>query len=425
MNCTSLKKRHRMTRYEPLDRSLTIEPKSLLARWHEPAVGIVGPTSTDSEPPVSNAPVLATANGGDAMNLETETSNADAAGTVVTDATGPPGPVEATETPTAVGQQLVEIHNLTRHFDTTTAVKDVSFSFDKGQIFGFIGPNGAGKSTTMRILSTLDLPSSGSCLVNGINVADEPQQIRQLIGYMPDNYGTYPNMSVQEYLDFFARAHGLRGAGLKQAVAGIVDFCQLDGIRDKLITTLSKGMKQRLCLGRCLIHDPHVLILDEPSAGLDPRARIEFRDLLLALRDQGKAILISSHILAELEEMCDAVAIIELGQLVATGSVVDVKRQVRQAQAQHASAEPNKSQTVIVRLAHEVERFHAILAEQPELSDIRTSGDEASVNISGGPDAQAALLKRLIAADLPISSFAPRDANLEDVFLHLTEGKVQ
>ncbi|PIE18388.1 MAG: multidrug ABC transporter ATP-binding protein, partial [Proteobacteria bacterium] len=198
---------------------------------------------------------------------------------------------------------LVEIDHLWRRFGDTVAVRDVSFSFDAGQVFGFIGPNGAGKTTTMRILAGLDEPSGGDCRVGGLSTIDDADRVACRLGYMPDDFGTYPNTTVAEYLDFFARAYGLRGAARRRAVADVVDFCQLGGLTGKLITALSKGMKQRLGLGRTLVHDPDVLILDEPAAGLDPRARVELRALIRLLAKQGKAVLISSHILADLDEI--------------------------------------------------------------------------------------------------------------------------
>mgnify|MGYP001130141327 CR=1 FL=1 len=320
---------------------------------------------------------------------------------------------------------LVEVQDLSRSFGSVQAVRSVSFQFDAGQIFGFIGPNGAGKSTTMRILASLDLPSSGDCRVGGFSTVDDADRVRRMVGYMPDQYGSYPNMSVLEYLDFFARAHGLSPDRRRQAVADVVDFCQLGGLRDKLMTTLSKGMRQRLCLGRCLIHDPPLLILDEPSAGLDPRARIEFRDLLRVLAGQGKAVFISSHILAELEELCDTVAIIEAGQLVAHGSVSQVKAEARAARQARAAADPDERHQLVLRLAGPHAELDRLLAEQPELSDVVVDGMQVQAGIVGDEAAQAALLRRLVQAGLPICAFGTRDQNLEDVFLHLTEGKVQ
>ncbi len=318
---------------------------------------------------------------------------------------------------------MVQVTGLTRRFGSFTAVNNINFSFNQGEIFGFIGPNGAGKSTTMRILATLDIPSAGDCTVSGMSTVDDAEEVRRLIGYMPDSYGTYPNMTVWEYLDFFARAYRLHGPARTRAVADVVEFCQLGELREKLITTLSKGMKQRLCLGRCLIHDPKLLILDEPSAGLDPRARIEFRELLRLLAGQGKAIFISSHILAELEELCDGVAIIEQGRMVAAGAVADI---TAKAIASREAKQGATAQWVIeLRLTEAVERLAERLSEQGELTQVTVSGSNATAVLAGGNVAQAALLKRLIQDGLPIYHCAGRAENLEDLFMHITEGKVQ
>ncbi len=322
---------------------------------------------------------------------------------------------------------LVEVKNLYRSFGKVHAVQDLSFQFDAGEIFGFIGPNGAGKSTTMRILATLDIPSSGDCLIDGKSTVDYADTVRGLIGYMPDSYGSYPNMTVLEYIDFFARAYQLRGEARKRAVFDTVDFCQLGDLSDKPITTLSKGMKQRLCLGRCLVHDPNVLILDEPSAGLDPRARIEFRDLLKILAEQGKAVFISSHILAELEELCDSVAIIELGKLISTGNIRSIKKDLRnKALAQQDKQEELEHNHVIeIHLYTEWEESERCLAEQPMVTQAHVDGTSLLVTCSGNAETQHQLLVRLIQAGMPLYSFAGRDHNLEDVFLQLTEGLVQ
>jgi ABC-2 type transport system ATP-binding protein len=320
---------------------------------------------------------------------------------------------------------LVQVSNLTRKFGDVTAVSDLSFSFDEGQIYGFIGPNGSGKSTTMRILASLDLPSDGDCTIGGLSTVDDADKVRPLLGYMPDNYGTYPNMTVADYLDFFARAYRLTPAARRRAVQDITDFCQLGNLREKMIGTLSKGMKQRLCLGRCLIHDPKLLILDEPSAGLDPRARIEFRELLRTLAQQGKAIFISSHILAELEELCDGVAIIEQGKLVASGQVSDIKQRAHAAKEASNGAKPEHAVALEIRLAAEHPRCREILAEQPDLSEVRVDNLFITARFRGTSAAQADLLKRLVQAGLPIYHVSGREENLEDVFMHLTEGKVQ
>jgi len=344
---------------------------------------------------------------------------------------------------------FVEVSRLSRSFGNEPhvvhAVRDISFHFERGEIFGFIGPNGAGKSTTMRILATLDLPSSGDCTVDGLSTVDDADRVRRMIGFMPDSYGAYPNMTVWEYLDFFARAYDLPPERRRRAVADVTEFCQLGGIRNKPITSLSKGMKQRLCLGRCLIHDPQLLILDEPSAGLDPRARIEFRDLLRVLAGQGKAIFISSHILAELEELCTSVAIIEQGELIATGRVAELKARMNVGATMtevpqdtgvtvatgstgstgSTGATGATGTTIEIRLATEVPRLRALFAEEPALSHVQIDHLLITAQVSGNHADQAALLERLIAAGVPVCHFAARARNLEDLFLHVTEGRVQ
>lgn len=322
---------------------------------------------------------------------------------------------------------LVEVRRLFRRFGDLDAVHDVSFAFDRGDIMGFIGPNGAGKSTTMRILATLDLPTSGDCLVDGLSTVDDADGVRRLIGFMPDYFEPFPDATVAEYVDFFARAYGLNGLARTTAVDAVMGFCQLDTLAGKAATSLSKGMKQRLSLARCLVHDPQVLILDEPSAGLDPRARIEFRDLLRALAGRGKSVLISSHILAELEELCTAVAIIERGRLVAAGSVAQVRSAAmtaRDAAPQDATA-ANLPATVEIALAAETPRFREILAERPGVSGITVSGRFATCNVLGSDADHAQLLKALLENGLPVCRFAARGRNLEDAFLHLTKGQVQ
>ncbi|MBI5546917.1 MAG: ABC transporter ATP-binding protein, partial [Deltaproteobacteria bacterium] len=219
---------------------------------------------------------------------------------------------------------VLEVQGLTRLFGDLVAVDGVSFKIEKGSIFGFIGPNGAGKTTTMRIVATLDLPSTGDALVEGYSVSDHPDKVRPLLGFMPDRYGTYDDTTVGEFLDFFARAYGLKGAARTRRVEAVMEFSGLGPLRDRLTTSLSKGMQQRVAMGRALLNDPHLLVLDEPADGLDPRARIELRELLKALAAQGKAILISSHILTELSELCDACAIIERGRLLAAGPIAEI-----------------------------------------------------------------------------------------------------
>ena len=319
----------------------------------------------------------------------------------------------------------VVIKNLGRRFPSQWAVRNLSMTIEPGQIMGFIGPNGAGKSTTMRILSTLDLPTEGTCSVGGLDCVNEAVQVRRLIGFMPDTYGTYPNMTIFEYLDFFARSYGLRGDGRRRAVHDIIDFCQMNKMREKLVTTLSKGMKQRLCLGRSLINDPQVLILDEPTAGLDPRARIEFRDLLRILVEQGRAVLISSHILSELEEICNQVVIIEHGKMVAEGSVAAVKARARAGMAAAANDDETGTLRIEIRVTEGFTGMASLLAEQPMVKDVRDEGHGSwTCTLSADSAQRAELLNILIKAGAPVFHCAAQDENLEQAFMHLTKGVV-
>ena len=237
----------------------------------------------------------------------------------------------------------IELRRLHRVFGDTHAVNDVSFTVGPGEVFGYIGPNGAGKTTSMRILATLDEPTAGDAFVDGFSVVEDPDRVRARLGFMPDYFGTYQNVNVWEYLDFFARAYGLRGGERRRAIDYAMDFTELRRAgATKPIDGLSKGMKQRLCLGRTMIHDPSVMVLDEPAAGLDPRARIELREMISRLADLGKAVLISSHILTELAEVCDRVGILEQGRLVAVGTVDEISKRVEERTRDDASVSSTK-----------------------------------------------------------------------------------
>ena len=246
-----------------------------------------------------------------------------------------------------VGTPALELRHLHRFFGRLKAVDDVSFKAWPGQVMGFIGPNGAGKTTAMRILATLDTPTAGDAFVCGYSVVDDPDKVRRYLGFMPDSFGKYANMNVVEYLDFYARAYGLKDRQRRDAVEHVLVFTELRKLADKQITALSKGMSQRLGLGRCLIHDPQVMVLDEPAAGLDPRARVELRELIrLLASEMNKTVLISSHILTELGEICDSAAIIEAGQILAHGTIDEI-----QSQRQRGPREKRQVKSLLVRLA--------------------------------------------------------------------------
>jgi ABC-2 type transport system ATP-binding protein len=305
----------------------------------------------------------------------------------------------------------VRVVNLKRYFGRTKAVDDISFEFSSGHIFGFVGPNGAGKTTAMRILATLDDPTEGNAYVDGVSLVDDPEKARRYVGFMPDTLPAHRDMTVHEYVDFFARAYGLRGDKRRAVVDSVEQFTNLKGICDKFLRALSKGMKQRVSLARALVHDPAVLVLDEPAAGLDPRARIELRELLRALAERRKAILISSHILTELSEICDATVIIEQGKIVRAGTMTEIL----------ARDVPHRM--VSIRARGSQETLYKALLEMPFVKAARLLGDRVEVDVEGDEEASQALLAELIRRGLSIVEFAPRQANLEEVFLHVTKAK--
>ncbi|MBE2248512.1 MAG: ABC transporter ATP-binding protein [Myxococcus sp.] len=327
---------------------------------------------------------------------------------------------------------LLEVRNLSRHYGNLRAVDDVSFNVEAGTILGFIGPNGAGKSTTMRILATLDVPTAGEVLLDGKSVVERPDQARPLIGYMPDRYGTYDDMTVFEFLDFFARAYGQKGRARVERVDSVMDFTGVLPLKDKLTSELSKGMKQRVALGRTLLHDPRLLILDEPADGLDPRARIELRELLRALATQGKAVLISSHILTELSEICDSCAIIEQGKLLATGPVSEI---LHRSQGAAPSTEVElKLFATGEALEPALQRAERLLLEQPLVKSVVVAQDllRVRLELDAGAEAKASwvdeacarLLAVLVREGVPVCRFQTRQLDLEDAFLHVTKGRV-
>lgn len=308
---------------------------------------------------------------------------------------------------------MLQLHEIVRHFDEVRAVDGVSFSVDRGKVLGFIGPNGAGKTTTMRILATLDAPTAGDAWIGGHSVLEHPRDVRRITGFMPDYAGVYANTTVEEYLDFFARSYDLRGAARRAAVGNIIEFMGIGDLRDRLVDSLSKGLKQRVALGRAIIHDPQLLILDEPAANLDPRARIEFRTLIRELAGDGKTILLSSHILSELSEMCDAVAVIEHGKILAIGAVAAILSGLR----------PRR--ILSVRLAGANSDLERFLLEQPGVLTAYEAAGRVQFEFDGGDDEQVALVSRLIAAGFRILEFSAREVGLEELFLEITGGRVQ
>jgi len=305
-------------------------------------------------------------------------------------------------------EPLVEVRDLTRRFGKVLAVDNVSFDILPGQVVGFIGENGAGKTTTMRIMVTLDLPDAGHVRVKGYDAVGYPNEVRRLVGWMPDHYGTYEFMDVGEYMDFFARAYGYAGKERELRIGEVMEFTELDALADRPVNKLSKGQGQRLCLGRTLLPDPELLVLDEPAAGLDPKARIEVKNLVRILAGMGKTLFISSHILSELEQMCDALLFISGGKIVHQGTSESLK--VREG---HPGL-------VRVKLAEESPKF---LEWAPLQRGVEVFEQDRSAVRLKVEDATAAhlrsLLKHMVDEGFPVCGFELEEIRLEDAFVDI------
>jgi ABC-2 type transport system ATP-binding protein len=306
----------------------------------------------------------------------------------------------------------IETRSLTRTFGKLLAVQDLNIQIPAGAIYGLIGPNGAGKTTTLRMLAGLLEPTSGEILVEGKRVNHNWRDLQRKIGYMPDFFGVYEDMLVWEYLDFFARCYDLPSNRRKQVVEELLELVDLTDKRHSYVQTLSRGMRQRLCLAHTLVHDPHVLLLDEPASGLDPRARVEMRELLRELGAMGKTIVLSSHILSELAELCDSIGIIEKGNLVVSGSLADIR--------QHAL----QTRNLRLRILTDLEQARSILESQPGVTSILPVNGELQVEFQGDEESAADLLQTLITRGVRLSSFQEVASDLEEIFLRLTKGEV-
>ena len=313
---------------------------------------------------------------------------------------------------------IVKLEQVEKRYKDVHALRAVDLDIAEGEAFGFIGPNGAGKTTTLKILATLLRPTSGRALVCGIDVSRRPDEVKPLIGYMPDVLGVYDDMLVQEYLEFFAAAYRIHGEKRRQVIDTVLELTDLGGKRDAQVRSLSRGMGQRLGLARVLLHDPKVLILDEPAAGLDPRARIEFKELVLELRRMGKTLLISSHILGEIGMMCNTIGIIEQGKMLFSGSIEEVKKRVR----------PGRRVTVRVREEPEHGRTHAeameMLRGHPHVEALRPADPGFEVLLRAECEDVSVISADLSARGFRILHFAEQAVDLEEVFLHVTKGVV-
>lgn len=309
-----------------------------------------------------------------------------------------------------MSQYMIEISGLKKNFGSFQALKGIDLSIKKGTVFGFVGPNGAGKSTTMSILATLMLPSEGIAKVDGLDVTVHPHKVRKKIGYMPDFFGVYDQLKTDEYLHFYGGSYGIPRQEREELIPQLLELVNLSDKRNAYVDSLSRGMKQRLCLARCLVHDPELLILDEPASGLDPRARIEMREILKELKSMGKTIIISSHILPELAEMVDEIGVIEHGEMIAVGNINDIQQQMM------------AKRQLSVKVSSGQNELKDFLLDQPHVNGAFIDGQIVEVQFSGQDDEQAALLKSIISAGYHVISFQEAETDLEDIFLAITRG---
>jgi len=307
---------------------------------------------------------------------------------------------------------LIETVKLCKNYNSFQAVADLNLKIEQGDIFGFIGPNGAGKTTTIRILATLLAPTYGQVFIDGFNVMQAPYEVKRIVGYMPDSFGVYDGMRLREYLDFFGAAYKIPKKKRNGIIDDVLELTDLTSKADDFVSTFSRGMKQRCCLAKTLIHDPKVLLLDEPASGLDPRARIEFRELLKTLRDMGKTTLISSHILSEMGDMCNKIGIIEHGKLVVQGDFREILNAIRHTR---------EVRLVVVDGADIAAR---ILAETAGVDHVDRSGNEFQFETNLGHAELAELHNQLFQAGTRVLFFQEEEGTLEDVFLQVTKGDI-
>jgi ABC-2 type transport system ATP-binding protein len=306
---------------------------------------------------------------------------------------------------------IVVTRGLVKRYPGTLAVAGLDLAVGEGEIFGLVGPIGAGKTTTLRIVATLLDATSGHAEVAGIDVRRNPDAARRVLGFMPDVFGVYDDLQVWEYLDFFARCYGIPGSRRRRMIGDLLDLVDLGDKRDSYVQGLSRGMQQRLCLAHTLVHDPDVLLLDEPAAGLDPRARVELRELLRELRALGKTIVISSHILPELEELCTAVAIVDHGQVLAQGKVSEIERRLRFGAVLR----------IRILTGQSLEEARDHFAADPRVASATILGDgQIELGFRGDDEASAQLLASAVAAGIRITSFARAASDLEELFLQVT-----
>jgi len=304
---------------------------------------------------------------------------------------------------------MLKIDNIVKSYGKFKAVDGLNIEIENGSIFGFVGPNGAGKSTTMKIMAGLLSADSGSIILNDVDIIKNRNLLKEKIGYMPDFFGVYDNLKVNEYMDFYAGAYKIPYNKRKKNIDNLLELVDLSYKKDSYVDVLSRGMKQRLCLARSLIHDPEVLILDEPASGLDPRARIEMKEILKQLKNLNKTIIISSHILPELSEFCTEIGIINKGKIVEKGSVAEIMSHI------------NNDRIIIVKALNDFKKIVRLLEEDPNVSNIIQNTEDIQFSFNGDNNQLSYILKNIIKNEIDVISFSEKQGNIEDIFMKLTE----
>ncbi len=305
---------------------------------------------------------------------------------------------------------MIEIRHLYKAFGDQMVLRDLNMKIENGSVYGFVGPNGAGKTTTMRIIAGLLKADSGQILIDGVDIGNRRKDV---IGYMPDFFGVYDKLKVKEYMSFFASIHGLEHDETEKRTDELLEIVHLQDRKESYVDTLSRGMKQRLCLARCLIHDPKLLILDEPASGLDPRARFEFKEIIRHLWQQGHTILISSHILPELSEMCTDIGIIDHGKCMMNGSVEEIEHHM-------LTAAP-----LVIKMMDRIEDAVQIVRQNSMVETLSYNDNEIRAVFNGGREDEVFLLRQLLSADIPVYTFKRDNGNLETLFMQITDPEVK
>ncbi len=306
---------------------------------------------------------------------------------------------------------MLTLNNITKKYGKITAVDNLSLKIQEGQIFGFVGPNGAGKTTTLKIIATLLKQTSGNIYINDIEVSTNVKEVRSIIGYMPDFFGVYDNLKVDEYLEFYSDLAGIQYREAKSVISDLLDLVELNSKKNEYVDSLSRGMKQRLCLARSLVHNPKLLILDEPASGMDPRARVQMKRILRELGKMGKTILISSHILPELSELCTNIGIIEKGRMVESGTVDEIMKK------------SISSNNVRIKVLDSTQNAVKLLQEDSTITYVYGEDNKIEFSYQGDDKDMVKIIKRLVNNDIPVVSFSPMENNLEEIFMKVTKGE--